>query len=97
MITDFYLRGSDPTELDKALEAAGLIDDESRPASDLVCLDRIGTISRVTGYEDGEPVIEETEGHHANVRLLFKPSDELTEALLPVMILPPDTPYRVWA
>lgn len=99
MITDLYLKATGKTALDNALQKAGLIDEETEAlSSELVCIDRIGEISRVTGYDaKDEPIIEVIEGYHANIRLLFEPSAEQVEALYPVTILAPDEPVRVWA
>ena len=84
-MTDLYLRAADEAEMNAVLIAAGLAyDDEGvlTPAFG-VSLDVIGPIP-------------ERDGYHVNVR-----SYDLTEAQLaelqPVIIVPPEQPYRVWA
>ena len=94
---DLYLRAEDEAAINAALLAADLIDEEGNSTSELVCLDRIGTISRVTGYVDDEPVTEELPGWHCNVRLLFDPTPEQLGDLDAVTIDAPGQPYRVWA
>jgi hypothetical protein len=94
---DIHLRATGKIALDNALQAAGLLSDDAETLAPLVCLDRIGTISRVTGYVGGEPVVEVVDGYHANLRLLFEPSAAQVEALFPVTILAPADPFRVWA
>jgi hypothetical protein len=94
---DLYLRAADEATIDAALLSAGLIDEEGNPASTLVCIDRIGEIRRVTGYDGDDPIIETLEGWHANLRLLFDPAPEQIEALAAGMIEAPGFPYRVWA
>ena len=84
-MTDLYLRAADEAEMNAVLIDAGVAyDDEGvlTPASD-VSLDVIGPIPDAVGW-------------HVNVR-----SYDLTEAQLaelqPVIIVPPEQPYRVWA
>ena len=84
-MTDLYLKAADEAEMNAVLIAAGLAyDDEGvlTPAFG-VSLDVIGPIP-------------ERDGYHVNVR-----SYDLTEAQLaelqPVIIVPPEQPYRVWA
>lgn len=92
---DLYLRADTGAALDTALTEAGIIDDgHTVPGA---CLDRIGAISRVTGYVDGEPVIETIDGYHANLRLLFDPTPEQLADLNAVTITEPGVPFRVWA
>jgi hypothetical protein len=82
---DLYLKAADEAEMNAALIDAGVAyDDEGvlTPAP-FVSLDVIGAIP-------------ERDGYHVNVR-----SYDLTEAQLaelqPVIIVPPEQPYRVWA
>lgn len=62
-----------------------------------VSLDIIGPFTRVTGYdENGDPITVEYPEWHVNVR-----TPSLTEAqeaeIDALKIVPPETPYRVWA
>jgi hypothetical protein len=62
-----------------------------------VCLDVIGPITRMTGVdEDGEPVTTTYPEHHVNV-LCNALSEEALALIEPFVIVPPETPYRVWA
>lgn len=108
---DLYLRAETKTQMDAALARAGLMDrsqvnaiDENGEESERfeyapkpgVCLDVIGPISRVIGYDDaGEPITQNYPEWHVNVRANL--SDEQIEALSAVTIVPPEVPYRVWA
>ncbi len=95
---DLYMKAADKKSLEAALKAADLGDASSNPASPMVCLDRIGEINRITGYDaNGSPTIETLPGYHANLRLAFEPTAEQIAALSPVTIPPPPNPYRVWA
>lgn len=92
-MTDLYLKAADQEALDAALIAAGLIDDQGEPVKG-VDLDRIGTISRVKGYDDdGQPIIKTYDGYHANVRTAEDFDDSILSEFL---VIPPDTPFRVW-
>lgn len=96
---DLYLRAADEAEMTDALVKAELayLDEEKalQPANG-VSLDVIGKIVKfdMTDPENPKPV--EKEGWHVNVRA---PSltDEQTVLVEPFNILPPETPYRVWA
>ena len=82
---DLYLKAADEAEMNAALIAAGLVYDEDgvlTPAFD-VSLDVIGPIP-------------DTEGWHVNVRSYDLTDAQLAE-LQPVIIVPPEQPYRVWA
>jgi hypothetical protein len=60
-------------------------------------LDIIGPISRVTGYdEDGEPIVQTYPEWHVNVRCGGLTEEQFAQ-LQPVIIVPPEAPYRVWA
>lgn len=96
-MTDLYLRAADETEMNAVLIAAGLAyDDEGvlTPAP-FVSLDVIGPIVK-WDYSVDPPVEIDYPEWHVNVR-----SYDLTEAQLaelqPVIIVPPEQPYRVWA
>jgi hypothetical protein len=82
---DLYLKAADEAEMNAVLIAAGVAyDDEGvlTPAP-FVSLDVIGTIP-------------EREGYHVNVRSYDLSETQLAE-LQPVIIVPPEQPYRVWA
>lgn len=92
-MTDLYLKADSQEAMDTALITAGLIDDEGQPAEG-VDLDRIGTISRVTGYDEaGEAIIKIQDGYHANVRTAF---DFDGDGMGDFIVVPPETPFRVW-
>jgi hypothetical protein len=97
MMHDLYCRAPTQFDLDAALFVAGLITAKGASTSELVCIDRIGEISRVTGYVDDEPVVETLEGYHANVRVMFDLTPEQLGDLDAVTINAPAAPYRVWA
>lgn len=96
---DLYLKAADEAEMNAALVAAGLAYEEDaalHPAFG-VSLDIIGPITRVTGYDqNGDPIMVEYPEWHVNVR-----TPSLTEAqeaeIAALKIVPPETPYRVWA
>lgn len=98
MIVDIYLRADSRAAIDVLLDAAGLIDDEGRPASIDVRLSRIASMARPTGTfdADGAAIMADVPGYHANLRLLREATDEELALLAPVTIDPPATPYRVW-
>lgn len=84
-MTDLYLKAATEAAMNAALIAAGLAYDEDgvlTPASH-VSLDVIGPIPDAVGW-------------HVNVR-----SYDLTEVQLaelePVLVVPPQQPYRTWA
>ena len=79
---DIYLKATTRAALVKKLIAAGLLADDLPTQG--VSLDEIGAIEGAKGY-------------HANVRLLFEPTDEQLAALGNVVVPAPQTPYRVWA
>ena len=95
---DLYLRAPSQLDLDPVLFTAGLIDENGNPTSERVCIDRIGTISRVTGYDaQDEPIVETISGYHLNCRVMFDLTPEQLADLDGVTIVPPGLPYRVWA
>lgn len=62
-----------------------------------VSLDVIGPITRVTGYDDdGEPIVQILPEWHVNVRCAGLTEEQEAE-LGGLVIVPPETPYRVWA
>lgn len=96
---DIYLKAADEAAMNAALIDAGLAYEEDgalHPAFG-VSLDIIGPFTRVTGYdENGDPITVEYPEWHVNVR-----TPSLTEAqeaeIDALKIVPPETPYRVWA
>jgi hypothetical protein len=94
---DLYCRAASQAELEAALLSANLINADGSPTSERVCIDRIGTISLVTGYVDDEPIVETISGYHANVRVMFDLTPEQLADLDGVTISAPGEPYRVWA
>lgn len=82
---DLYLKAADEAEMNAVLIAAGVAydDDGVLTPAPFVSLDVIGAIP-------------ERDGYHVNVRT---PSltDAQEEALEGLVIVPPETPYRVWA
>lgn len=96
---DLYLRTASEAEMTEALIAAELayLDEEKvlQPANG-VALDVIGKIVKfdMTDPENPKPV--EKEGWHVNVRTAAL-TDEQAKVLEPMNIVPPETPYRVWA
>lgn len=94
---DFYLKAANEAEMNAALIDAGLAYEEDGqlvPAL-FVSLDVIGPIVK-WDYSVDPPVEIEYPEWHVNVR-----SYDLTEAqmeqLQPVIIVPPEQPFRVWA
>ena len=96
---DLYLKAADEAEMNAALIAAGLAYEEDgtlHPAP-YVSLDVIGPITRVIGYDErGEPIVQEYPEWHVNVRSYDLTDEQLAE-IEPVMIIPPEQPFRVWA
>lgn len=96
---DLYLRAATEAEMTDALIAAELayLDEEKvlQPANG-VALDIIGKIVKfdMTDPENPKPV--EKPGWHVNVRAAAL-TDQQAEALEPMNIVPPETPYRTWA
>lgn len=94
---DLYLKAADEAEMNAALIDAGLAYEEDGqlvPAL-FVSLDVIGPIVK-WDYSVDPPVEIDYPEWHVNVR-----SYDLTEAqmeqLQPVIIVPPEQPFRVWA
>ena len=97
-MTDYCLKCVDQAECDAALLAAGLIDEDGLPVSSEVLIDRIGSITKVTGVDaNGDPVFITYPEYYVNLRLLFEASEEVATALLPLLIDPSTPQYRVWA
>jgi hypothetical protein len=93
-MTDLYLKAPTQEDMDAALVAAGVIDDEGNPTPDF-SVDQIGPFSKVIGYdEDGDPIVEDYPDWHTNLRGSF---DEDQLALLTPLCVEPPVPYRVWS
>lgn len=94
---DYYLKAPTEADMNAALLAAGLIreDDGAIYPAEGVSLDVIGPIVK-WDYGVDPPVEIDYPEWHVNLR-----SYDLTEdqeaLLLPVTIIPPEQPYRVWA
>jgi hypothetical protein len=83
-MTDLYLKTLTEADMDAALVAAGVIDDEGNPTPDF-SVDQIGPFTRDdVDYPDW----------HTNLRGSF---DEEQLALLTPLTVDPAVPYRVWA
>lgn len=83
-MTDLYLKATTEADMNAALLAAGVIDDEGNPTQDF-CVDQIGPFTR-----DG---VDYTDWH-TNLRGSF---DEDQLAVLTPLSVEPPVPYRVWA
>jgi hypothetical protein len=98
-LADYYLKAADEAVMNAALVDAGLayLDEDALVPAPGVSLDVIGPISRVIGYDDeGEPIVQEYPEWHVNVRCGGL-SEEQEAALAGLVIVPPETPFRVWA
>jgi hypothetical protein len=98
-MTDIYLRAATEADMTAALVDAGLAyeDEDALHPANGVSLDVIGPISRVIDYdEDGDPVIQLYPEWHVNVRCGGL-TEEQEAALAGLVIVPPETPFRVWA
>jgi len=96
---DLYLKAADEAAMNAALVAAGLayVEDEALHPAPYVSLDVIGPITRVTGYDErGEPIVQVLPEWHVNVRCGGLTEEQEAE-LDGLVIVPPETPYRVWA
>jgi len=96
---DLYLKAADEAAMNAALVAAGLayVEDDTLVPAPYVFLDVIGPITRVIGYdEDGEPIVQEYPEWHVNVRCAGLTEEQEAE-LAGLVIVPPETPFRVWA
>ena len=94
---DLYLKASDEAEMNAALVAAGLayVEDEALHPAPYVSLDVIGPIVK-WDYSVEPPVEINYPEWHVNVRSYDLTGEQLA-ALEPVMIIPPEQPFRVWA
>lgn len=100
---DLYLKAADEAEMNAVLIAAGLAYEETVPVQTGEDEDGEPIMGEATVLAPAFGVsldvigpIPEREGYHVNVR-----TPSLTEAqfaqLQPVIIVPPEQPYRVWA
>lgn len=91
-MTDLYLKATTEADMDAALLAAGVIDDEGNPTQDF-CVDQIGPFTKVDNSV--EPPVETVyPDWHTNLRGSF--TEEQLAMLTPLSVEPP-VPYRVWA
>jgi hypothetical protein len=96
-MTDLYLKATTETEMNAALTQAGVlvdIDGQLLPAVG-VSVDVIGPFTRVD-YSVEPPVETYYPDWHVNVRSYDLTSDQL-DMLAAFTLVPPETPYRVWA
>ena len=91
-MTDLYLKTLTEADMDAALVAAGVIDDEGNPTPDF-SVDQIGPFTR-WDYSVEPPVETVYPDWHTNLRGSF---DEDQLALLTPFSVEPPVPYRVWA
>ena len=97
-MSDYYLKAADEAAMNAALVAAGLayVEDDALIPAPYVSLDVIGPITRVTGYDEaGEPIVQEYPEWHVNVRCAGLTEEQEAE-LDGLVIVPPETPFRVW-
>lgn len=102
-MTDYYLKAATEHDMDEALLAAGLVV-ESEDEEGLVTLvptanvsvDTIGPIVK-WDYSVDPPVEIDYPEWHVNVRVMYDLTEEQLAAIEPVMIVPPEQPYRVFA
>jgi hypothetical protein len=94
MAKDFFLRAESASALYAALGDAGVVveTEGGQTTASGYALDVIGPISKQVGGTAEEPVMQQLDGFHANLR------GELSDAqiaMLPV-IATPNNPVRVW-
>lgn len=97
-MTDLYLKAATQAELDTAVisaEIATKAEDGTLIPREGVSIDVIGTIVDINTTDPNNPVLTEIPGWHVNIRADLTPEQE---AILSVYnLVPPSTPYRVWA
>lgn len=94
---DLYLKAATEAAMNVVLIEAGLVYDDDgvlTPAFD-VSLDVIGPIVK-WDYSVEPPVEIDYPEWHVNVRS-YDLTEEQLAALQPVVIIPPEQPFRVWA
>ena len=96
-MADYYLRAADEAAMNAVLIDAGLAyeDDGALFPANGVCLDVIGPIVK-WDYSVEPPVEIDYPEWHVNVRS-YDLNEEQLAALEPIMIIPPEQPFRVWA
>lgn len=87
---DYYLKAPTEADMNEALLASGLVDENGEPAPG-VSIDTIGPIVR-WDYSVEPPVSTEYPEWHVNIRSAFE-----VEGLDAFVIAPPEQPFRVWA
>ena len=92
---DYWLKGDTRLDVEASLSDAGI----SLLPTPVSSYDPIGVISRPTGELDpeGNQVMEDLPGWHANLRMRDALTDDQADALAPVLIFKPQNPVRVWA
>lgn len=91
---DLYLKALTADEMQAALVASGVINEEGNPTQGF-SVDQIGLFSKVIGYDEKEePILENYPDWHTNLRGSF---NEEQLALLTPLSVEPTVPYRVWA
>ena len=96
-MTDLYLKAPDEAAMNAALVAAGLayVEDDALIPAPYDSIDVIGPIVK-WDYSVEPPVEINYPEWHVNVRS-YDLTEEQLAALEPVMIIPPEQPFRVWA
>lgn len=96
-MSDLYLRAADEATMNAALIAAGLAyeQDGNLCPAPFVSLDVIGPIVK-WDYSVDPPVEIDYPEWHVNVRCYDLTEEQLAE-LQPIIIVPPEQPFRVWA
>lgn len=102
-MTDYFLKSATEHDMDEALLAAGLVveaeDEEGLvtlvPTAN-VSVDTIGPIVK-WDYSVDPPVEIDYPEWHVNVRVMYDLTEEQLAAIEPIMIVPPNQPYRVFA
>jgi len=102
-MTDYYLKAANENDMDDVLLAAGLaVESEDEEGlvtlvpTDGVYIDTIGPIIK-WDYSVDPPVEIDYPEWHVNVRVVYDLTEEQLAALEPVLIVPPEQPYRVFA
>jgi hypothetical protein len=92
---DYWLKGDTWVDVEGNLADAGI----SLLPTLVSSYDPIGVISRPTGELDpeGNQVMEDLPGWHANLRLTVPLTTTQEVILSPILIQPPANPARTWA
>ncbi len=98
-MTDFYLRADTQAEIENSLVSAGIATldgDGLLVPVEGVAIDVIGEIVNLDMTDPTNPVPVEQPGWHVNIRAVSLTEEQI--ALISIFsIVPPNTPYRVWA